>query len=184
MSKLIKRRQFIKGLARYSLGFALAGLLGFSLKKASNKQWVWQIDSFKCTSCGRCATHCVLNPSAVKALHGYDLCGFCDLCGGYYKPGHIARDTAAENLLCPTNAIERKFVEEPYYEYKVNNELCIGCAKCVAGCTAFGNGALHLQIKHDICSNCNECAIARVCPSDAIKRVPSDKAYNIKGEFV
>lgn len=183
MNKRQSRRDFIRTCARYTLGFSLAGIAGFNLSKSSPKQWVWQIDPFKCTSCERCATHCVLNPSAVKCIHAYDLCGYCDLCGGYLKPGHISRDTAAENQLCPTAAIERKFIEAPYYEYRINEDLCIGCAKCVEGCTAFGNGSLHLQIRHHLCVDCNECAIALACPSKAIKRVPRDSPYLIKGGF-
>ena len=50
-------------------------------------------------------------------------------------------------------------------------------------CTSFGNGSLHLQIIHDICVNCNECSIARVCPSNAIKRVKASEAYLVKGDF-
>jgi Na+-translocating ferredoxin:NAD+ oxidoreductase subunit B len=182
-NKLSSRRAFIHGCARYSLGIALAGITGYSLTNAASNQYVWQIDPFACTQCGRCATHCVVSPSAVKCVHAYALCGYCDLCGGYLKPGHVDRNTAAENQLCPTAAIERKFIEEPYYEYKIREELCIGCAKCVKGCSAFGNGSLHLQIRHNLCVNCNECAIARVCPSDAIKRVPADEPYLIKGGF-
>ena len=182
-SGMTSRRSFIQGCARYSLGVVLAGVTGYSLTNTTSKQWVWQIDPFKCTSCGRCATHCVLNPSAVKCIHAYALCGYCDLCGGYLKPGHADRSTAAENQLCPTAAIERKFIEEPYYEYRIKEDLCIGCAKCVAGCTAFGNGSLHLQIRHNLCVDCNECAIARACPSDAIKRTPADDPYLIKGGF-
>ena len=77
-------------------------------------------------------------------------------------------------------ALMRKFIEEPYFEYEIDEDLCIGCAKCVKGCTSFGNGSLHLQIRHDLCRNCNECSIARVCPSKAIKRVPSETPYLIK----
>lgn len=183
MKKPLNRREFIKDCLKYSVGLAVVGVAGYSFKNAGGEQWVWQIDPFKCTSCGRCATDCVLSPSAVKCVHAYELCGYCDLCGGYLKPNHIARNTAAENQLCPTAAIERKFIEDPYYAYHINEDLCIGCAKCVAGCTSFGNGSLHLQIIHDICVNCNECAIARVCPSDAISRMPKSKAYNIKGSF-
>jgi electron transport complex protein RnfB len=50
----------------------------------------------------------------------------------------------------------------------------------VKGCTSFGNGSLFLQIDQDLCQQCNECAIARVCPSDAIERVSYDKAYKLK----
>ncbi|MHC4761400.1 MAG: hypothetical protein ACYS9H_08680 [Planctomycetota bacterium] len=34
--------------------------------------------------CGNCATHCVLNESAVKCVHAYAMCGYCDLCTGYF----------------------------------------------------------------------------------------------------
>ena len=182
-SKSKNRREFIQDGARLTLALALGGIGGLSLSKVVKDDYVWQIDPFLCTQCGRCATECVMEPSAVKCVHAYDLCGYCDLCGGYLKPDANERTTAAENQLCPTAAIERKFIEDPYFEYKINEDLCIGCAKCVKGCTAFGNGSLHLQIIHDICVNCNECSIARVCPSDAISRVKSSEAYNVKGDF-
>jgi Na+-translocating ferredoxin:NAD+ oxidoreductase subunit B len=177
------RRDFLKNLLRYTAGLSVVGVAGVSLAKSQTKTMVWQIDPFKCTFCGRCATDCVLTPSAVKCVHAYALCGYCDLCGGYLKPDHLERNTAAENMLCPTAAIERIFIEAPYYAYHINEDLCIGCAKCCEGCTSFGNGSLHLQINHEICTNCNECAIARVCPSDAISRVSVDEAYRIKGSF-
>ena len=154
-----------------------------SLSKVTFGKYVWQIDPFECTQGGRCATDCVMTPSAVKCVHAYDLCGYCDLCGGYLKADSNARSTAAENQLCPTAAIERRFIEEPYFEYVINEDLCIGCAKCVKGCTSFGNGSLHLQIMHNICLNCNECALARSCPSNAIKRVNASDAYIIKSDW-
>lgn len=181
--KKYDRREFLTNSGRFVLGFGALGLAGLAARNSMGGQMVWQIDPFKCTFCGRCATHCVLSESAVKCVHAYDLCGYCDLCGGYYKPGVTNLNTGAENMLCPTAAIERKFIEEPYFEYEIKEDLCIGCAKCVAGCTSFGNGSLHLQIRHDRCVDCNECAIARVCPSDAISRVPANQPYLIKGDF-
>jgi electron transport complex protein RnfB len=182
-NKAKNRREFLQSGVRLSLALALGSVSGLALSKAIKDDYVWQIDPFECTQCGRCATECVMNPSAVKCVHAYDLCGYCDLCGGYLKPDSNARTTAAENQLCPTAAIERKFIEEPYFEYHINEDLCIGCAKCVKGCTSFGNGSLHLQIIHDICLNCNDCSIARRCPSNAIKRVKASDAYNIKGDW-
>jgi electron transport complex protein RnfB len=182
-NKKVNRRDFINNSARFSLALGLGAVGGLALGKATTDDWVWQIDPFECTQCGRCATDCVLTPSAVKCVHAYDLCGYCDLCGGYFKPDANKLTTGGENQLCPTAAIERKFIEEPYFEYVIIEDLCFGCGKCVKGCTSFGNGSFHLQIRHDLCVNCNECAIARVCPSDAIKRVPANTPYIIKGTF-
>jgi electron transport complex protein RnfB len=175
------RRAFIRDGIRYSLAFGLVGIGGIMAFRSSSGKLVWQLDPEKCVHCGRCATSCVLSPSAVKCFHVYDMCGYCDLCGGYFRPETKDLTTAAENQLCPTAAIERRFVEEPFFEYHINKDLCIGCAKCVKGCDAFGNGSLQLQVSHDICVNCNECAIARDCPSDAFSRVPANKPYLLKG---
>jgi electron transport complex protein RnfB len=182
-NKTQDRRKFIQNGVRLSLLLSLGTISVAALRKVTTDDYVWQIDPFECTQCGRCATECVMKPSAVKCIHAYALCGYCDLCGGYLKPDANARTTAAENQLCPTAAIERRFIEEPYFEYHIIEDLCIGCSKCVKGCTSFGNGSLHLQIIHDICVNCNECSIARACPSNAIKRVKASEAYKVKGDF-
>lgn len=179
--KAKSRREFLQAGARLTLALAVGSVGVMAFSRSTGEKWVWQIDPFKCTQCGRCATECVRTPSAVKCIHAYDLCGYCDLCGGYLKPDANARSTAGENQLCPTSAIQRKYIEEPYFEYVINKDLCIGCAKCVKGCTSFGNGSLHLQIMHDICENCNLCAIARVCPNDAISRVKASEPYKVKG---
>jgi Na+-translocating ferredoxin:NAD+ oxidoreductase subunit B len=177
------RREFIQKSMRTTLMLAAAGLGGLTFLSSKKDEWVWQIDPFKCTQCGRCATECVLATSAVKCVHAYALCGYCDLCGGFFKGGVKDLNTGAENQLCPTAAIQRKFIEEPYFQFEISEELCIGCGKCVKGCSSFGNGSLNLQIRHNICKNCNECAIARMCPSQAISRVPASKPYLIKGDF-
>jgi len=179
----IERREFLKIAGTALAGGAIlagTGLL-FAKAKTQNADEFWQIDPNKCTQCGRCETECVLTVSAVKCFHANIVCGYCDLCGGYYRSNVKDLNTAAENLMCPTGAIQRTFVEDPYFEYAINEDLCIGCGKCVKGCTSFGNGSLYLQIKRDLCVNCNECAIAKVCPSDAILRVGSDRAYKLKG---
>lgn len=138
---------------------------------------VWQLDPAKCIQCGRCATNCVLQASAVKCVHRLEMCGYCRLCFGFFQPGVASLNSAAENQICPTGAIRRKFIEEPYYEYTIDETLCIGCGKCVKGCGAFGNGSLVLQVRHDRCVNCNECSIARNCPVDAFRQVPATDPY-------
>jgi len=138
---------------------------------------LWQIDPTKCTQCGQCATYCVLSPSAVKCVHQYEMCGYCELCFGFFDLNSSGFDTGAESQLCPTGAIKRTFVEDPYHQYDIDEALCNACGKCVKGCGQFGNGALYLQVRHDRCLNCNECNIAANCPSDAFVRVPASKPY-------
>jgi Na+-translocating ferredoxin:NAD+ oxidoreductase subunit B len=188
-NKYQTRRAFVKKAGRIAAIMPLAIVPAFLLKKTSLAGYVWQIDPFKCTQCGQCKTNCVITPSASKCVHAYQMCGFCDLCGGYLRQGVKTISTGAENQLCPTGAITRKFVEEPYFEYTINEDLCDGCAKCVKGCGDFGNGSLYMQIRHNLCVNCNDCSIARTCPSDAVIRVPAltpylqkDKGKIIKNE--
>lgn len=176
-NKYQTRRDFVRKAGKVIIASPLLIIPAFLAKKASAKGYVWQIDPLKCTQCGQCKTNCVLTPSASKCMHLFQMCGYCDLCGGYLRQGVKTISTGAENQLCPTGAITRKFVEEPYFEYTINENLCDGCAKCVKGCGSFGNGSLYMQIRHDRCLNCNDCSIARTCPSGAISRIPAGIAY-------
>ncbi|MDR0295132.1 MAG: ferredoxin [Prevotellaceae bacterium] len=177
-----ERREFLKTCGQMIAGGTILALFGVSFRKITTKEtaYFWQINPQKCTFCGRCQTNCVLPMSAVKCIHALKVCGYCDLCGGYYRTNVKELNTAAENLMCPTGAIQRKFIEEPYFEYAINEALCNACGKCAKGCNAFGNGSLYLQIKQELCKGCNECQIAKACPSDAIRRVPVSEAYDLK----
>ncbi len=178
----MNRRGLIgKGLWAGALA-GIGGVAAYLLGRSKKTETLWQTDPDKCTACGNCATYCVLEESAVKCVQAYAICGYCDLCPGYLEPGAKALDTGAENELCPTGAIERNFVEDPYFEYNIVEKLCIGCGKCVEGCEVFGNGSLFLQVRHDRCLNCNECSIAAACPADAFKRVPPDEPYILRGQ--
>jgi electron transport complex protein RnfB len=179
-SPKINRRRFLATGVRASILVGIGGVAALVVKKTIAGETVWQLDPAKCIQCGRCATNCVLSPSAVKCVHVYAMCGYCDLCGGYFKPGTKTLNTAAENQLCPTNAIKRRFVEDPFFEYSIEEPLCIGCGKCVKGCGSFGNGSLQLQVRHDRCENCNQCSIARNCPAEAFSRVPASEPYLLK----
>ncbi len=178
--KEIDRRDFLKTGLRGACLAGLAGAAAVGLSRAGGEDMVWQIDPEVCVACGNCATHCVLEVSAVKCVHAFAICGYCDLCSGYLNTNPRALDSGAENEQCPTGAVKRKFVEDPYYQYTIDEALCIGCGKCVKGCNAFGNGSLYLQVRHDRCLNCNECSIAAACPSGAFKRVPASRPYLIK----
>jgi len=178
--KTISRFDFLRqGISRIvAIGLGFFG--GFAAFASRKKNTVWQIDPMKCVQCEHCATSCVLTPSAVKCVQSYPVCGYCRLCFGYFQPNAPQLTSAAENQLCPTAAIERKFVEDPYWEYNIEEDKCIGCAKCVKACEMFGNASFYLQVRHDICVNCNDCSIARQCPADAWSRVPADQPYKLK----
>ena len=176
------RREFLRAGVRLLIGAGAGGVAGALAVRRRPAPTVWQIDPHVCVQCGRCESSCVLTPSAVKAVHAYDVCGYCDLCSGYLQAGATELDTGAESRLCPTAAIRRSYVEDPYYEYTIDELRCIGCAKCVKGCTAFGNGSLFLQIRHDRCANCNACSAARSCPARAIRRVSARTPYLLKGK--
>jgi electron transport complex protein RnfB len=163
-----------------SAGVAAGYLAG---RRASSSETRWQLDPNKCVACNKCATECVLDESAVKCVQFFDMCGYCDICTGYFDPNYRELNTAAENQMCPTGAVIRKFVEEKagqkFFEYTIDAIACVGCGKCVKGC-ALMNGSLYLQVDQDRCLNCNECSIAVACPTQAFARLPVDRPYRLK----
>ena len=180
----LDRREFVRNGTRTAGAIVLAGFAGVLVgRKGRADETVWQIDPDVCTTCGNCATYCVLDESAVKAVQCYDLCAMCDPCPGYFDLSHQERTTAAENQLCPTGAVLREFIAEqagvPRFEYHIEEGDCIGCGKCVEGC-AMMNGSLYLQVRHDRCVDCNQCSIAIACPSQAFRRVPANDPYLMK----
>ena len=176
------RREFLKTACRGAALLGIGAVAGSLLLRhqAASESTAWQIDPQKCIGCTGCYEHCVLTVSAVKCFHNHAMCGYCELCTGFFDTDPIALSAGAENQLCPTGAIRRLFVEEPYFEYVIDKELCIGCGKCVKGCTRFGNGSLYLQIDHRRCEQCNQCAIAIHCPAQAIARMPATVPYQLK----
>ena len=114
------RRQFLRNGARLMTITGLGVAAGALASRTTGKGWVWQIDPAKCLRCGNCATQCVLEQSAVKCVHAYAVCGYCQLCTGFFTPEPNELTTAAENQLCPTAAIRRTYVEDPYYQYSID----------------------------------------------------------------
>ena len=188
MAAEVNRRGFLADGIRTVGTVALAGTAGVLAGRTSHaEQLVWQLDPDKCMACTNCATKCVLDVSAVKCVNCFDMCGYCDICTGYFEMGYTALDTAAENQACPTGAIVRRFVEERsgqrFYEYTIDEPLCIGCGKCVKGC-ALMNGSLYMQVEHDRCLDCNECAIAIACPTQAFYRIPASQTEIMKRKAI
>jgi electron transport complex protein RnfB len=179
----LSRRELMRCGARAAIAVGLGGAGAVLAAKGSagaadRGDAVWQIDPYKCIDCGNCATYCVLEPSAVKCVHAFYLCGYCTICGGFVTSD--AKASTPPHQLCPTNALIRRQIEDDRYEYQVVEDLCIGCGKCCKGCAAFGNGSLFLQVRHDLCINCNECAIAEACPAHAFVKVSADRPYLLK----
>jgi len=180
----VDRRGFLGNTVRAAGAIGLVGVAGLRAAwKGQPRDYLWQIDPDKCIACDKCRTQCVLDPSAVRTVQCYPLCGYCDVCTGYFPTSDFELNTAAENQLCPTEAIKREFIEEQagvrYFEYTITEPDCIGCAKCVKGC-ALMNGSLYMQVRHDLCVNCNECAIAIACPPQAFYRVPAGRPVLLK----
>jgi len=178
----LSRRDLFKSGVRGAWLLGIGSATGYLCGRESKSEMRWQIDPDKCIQCGRCATECVLEISAVKCTHSHGMCGYCKLCTGYFEPEPINLDEGAENQLCPTGAILRTYVEDPYYEYNIVPDLCVGCGKCVKGCNMFGNGSLYLQVNHDRCINCNICAISTTCPAQAFQQVPASSPYLLRGK--
>lgn len=176
----VSRRDFFR---RLGFGAAAAGLAGAGLaagRRAGSERLVWQIDPFKCVQCGLCRTHCVQTESAVKCVHDFPMCGICDRCVAYLNPSSVDLENGAENELCPLGAIRRQLIEPPYFEYLIDERLCTGCGVCVKHCAKAGKGSLYLQVRHDRCLNCNQCAIAAACPAEAFVRLPADSPYVVR----
>ena len=200
LDKRVTRREFLRTGTRGAalVGLGVTGAAMIVRHRAAPGEYVWQIDPAKCIACGNCETNCVITPSAVKCLHTHSMCGRCNFCFGYYDlRGGSAIHAGVEYQLCPTDAIRREFLGGPYFEYLIEEDLCIGCGLCVKGCVGSGNSSLYLQVRHPMqrparsanagdergelfdgtCVNCNECSIAIACPAEAFTRVPADDPY-------
>jgi Na+-translocating ferredoxin:NAD+ oxidoreductase subunit B len=179
MSDKPTRRQFLKGCARVA-GAAAVGAVALKLTARADADKVWQLDPKVCSDCGKCALKCVLKQSAVRAVNNFDECGYCRICPAYFDTtSRENEDGTFDTLVCPRNAMRRRLVgksdpDDPnnnYYEYTIDESLCNGCGLCVARCKPnAGNGALHLQVRHDLCRDCNQCSIATACPPQAFYR--------------
>lgn len=182
MSEKSSRRQFIDRSLRIA-GFAAIGTAATVLARRTAKSSVFQVDPARCAACDLCRTSCVLSMSAVKVVNNFKECGYCQLCPAYYdvtsQPDEMGLPTGKT---CPQDAIKRRVVgdideDDPnnnYYEYTIDESLCDGCGKCVKACKPpAGNGSLRLEIRYNRCHECDSCAIQRVCPEDAIVRIPS-----------
>lgn len=178
---------------------AVLGGAAFYLVKNAEGQVVWQVDPAKCLNskfgevdvkvCNLCHSDCVVTQSAVRAVNEYANCGRCNICPSYFNvKSAVDRKTGLPSeKLCPRDAIQRKAIgdidpDDPantFYEYIIDEKKCDGCGKCVMACKEpAGLGSIQLRVRHDLCVNCNRCAISMVCPKDAITQDNTGHALN------
>lgn len=188
------RRDFLQLIGR-GLGVATLGTIAGRVLLGGREdaeftqpphRYGWQIDPDKCTSCGLCATACVRKPSAVKAVNDQKKCSNCVVCYGHIHDRSIASDRIDQDghRVCPYDAVRRAQLcggIDGAYLYTIGSGLCNGCAKCVRECNLHGSKSMFLIIRPDLCLRCNDCAIARVCQSSAVERVPLFPVDDFRG---
>jgi len=187
------RRDVLKIAAR-SAGFVALGGVGATLAFNRGPDGKWQICPSKCIDirlgatgvevCDLCAVSCVLPLSAVRAVNDFSKCGRCCICPGYFDiTSQVGPDGLPSRKLCPRDAITRKAIGEidpddplnNFYEYTIDEARCNGCGKCVMGCKEpAGLGSIRLEVRSDLCLDCNRCSIAIACPHDAMVRDVAD----------
>jgi electron transport complex protein RnfB len=185
----ITRREVLGHAAR---GAALVGLVGTAgiLSLKSLKTHAWTIDPSKCINsklgevgvdvCELCATDCVLTLSAVRAVNEFSECGRCYICPSYFKiTSAVGPDGLPSEKVCPRDAIKREAIgwidpDDPannFYEYTIDEIKCNGCGRCVLECKEpAGLGSIRLEVRHNVCLDCNRCTIATACPEEAYER--------------
>jgi electron transport complex protein RnfB len=186
----LTRRQILTHGARGAAAVGLGGVGLFLARKTSHSQALWHLNPEKCVNsrlgalgvevCDLCAESCVVSLSAVRAVNEFSKCGRCYICPAYFDiKSAVDSEGLPSEKLCPRDAIKRFPIGEVdpydpannYYEYVIDETLCNGCGKCVMGCKEpAGLGSIRLEVRHDICLDCNRCAIAQDCPDNAYVR--------------
>lgn len=187
-------RRDVMGHAVRGAGLVVLGGAAIHLTRKASAQGVWWIDPTKCINirlgatgvevCDLCSTDCVLALSAIRAVNTFEECGRCCICPAYYDvKSEVGEDGLPSRKLCPRDAIEREPIGEVdpddplnnFYEYKIDKTRCNGCGMCSMGCKEpAGLGSIRLEVRHDLCLDCNRCSIAQICPDDAVLQRPTD----------
>lgn len=197
MSDHMTRRGALAKAARGAAALAL-GSAGFHLVRKAEGQIVWNVDPGKCINsrlgetgvevCGLCTTECVVSQSAVRAVNEFSKCGRCNICPAYFNVTSAVNEKGLPSeKLCPRDAIERKPIGEVdpsdpannFYEYVIDEVKCDGCGKCVMACKEpLGLGSIQLRVRHNLCVDCNRCAISTACPKDALQQVSIKRVFD------
>ena len=177
MTEKWTRREVLGHAARGAALVGIGGMTAFLANKAQGT-YAWQIDAGKCINsqlgalgidvCEACATDCVLPLSAVRAVNEYSQCGRCYICPAYYDiTSAVDADGLPSEKLCPRDAIERKPIGWIDPDDPADNFY----GRCVMACKEpAGLGSIRLEVRHNVCLDCNRCSISTVCPEEAYLR--------------
>jgi Na+-translocating ferredoxin:NAD+ oxidoreductase subunit B len=198
MAQNMSRREMLTHAGRGAGLLGLCGAIAYLSRKAGAAD-VWQIDPTRCIDirlgatgvpvCENCSTTCVLPLSAVRAVNDYARCGRCCICPAYFDvASEVGPDGLPTRKLCPRDAIRRTPIgkvdpSDPlnnFYEYVIDEALCNGCGRCVMNCKEpAGLGSIRLEVRYDLCANCNRCSISQACPEKAYVRRPATASHTI-----
>lgn len=123
----------------------------------------------------------------LKAMLPGSQCGQCGYVGCAQAAAALARGEAPVTLCPPggratAEALAKKLgvtadlseheEKAPAYAY-IQEELCIGCTRCIKECSVdaiFGANKLMHSVIADVCHGCEKCV--KVCPTEAIVMRP------------
>ena len=150
--------------------------------------YVWRINPDKCTFCALCETACVRKPSAVKAVNDQKKCSYCVACYGHLAELTVSSERIQSHgvRVCPTDAVlrvEHSGGKDGYHLYTIDDAKCTACGKCAKRCNTLGTKSMFLIIRPDLCLGCNRCAIAAVCPEEAVEWEHSYPEDDFRGEY-
>lgn len=191
MSDELTRRDVLGHAVRGATLIGLGGAAAY-LATRSGAEGAWQLDPEACVNsrlgavgvpvCDRCSATCVLASSAVRAVNDHAKCGRCYICPAYFDiKSAVNSQGLPSQKLCPRDAIIRTPIGDVdpadpannFYEYTIDETRCNGCGKCVMGCKEpAGLSSIKLEVRHNLCVNCNRCSIAIACPDKAYAREP------------
>ena len=109
-------------------------------------------------------------------------------CYGHLSDLHISSEKIQSEgkRVCPYDAVARREFsggKDGYHIYTIDDAKCTACGKCAKRCNKLGTKSMFLIIRPDLCIGCNRCAIAAVCPEQAVEWAHSYPEDDFRGDY-